>query len=350
MCASSVKLLIVLAVITTAFSGVLHSDRKLSEGLCDPSVNSYSGYYSTDDKLLDKNYFYWLFESRSNPSTDPLIIWLTGGPGCSSSIALFTENGPCTINSDGASTSSNPFSWNSNANIMYIDQPASVGYSYGVINTHNESMIADDMYNFLQHFFKKYANFRSNEFFVFGESYGGHYVPAIGNRIYSGNAAGEGLHINLKGVGMGNGHTKTSVQYQYYPTMAMNNSYGLKTVSEEVYADMLSKMPKCMDLTAACNANDTLCGEAYWYCNAALVKPFQDTGLDTHDIRKQCEGPDHCDDFSLLSSYLNLDSTRQALGVSEKVSQWEACNDNIKHLFDHDLMKDMDTVGNRIMR
>lgn len=64
-------------------------------GVCDTTVKSMSGYYSVDKDELDKNYFFWLFESRSNPSTDPLVIWLTGGPGCSSQLALLSENGPC---------------------------------------------------------------------------------------------------------------------------------------------------------------------------------------------------------------------------------------------------------------
>jgi hypothetical protein len=64
-------------------------------GVCDTTVKSMSGYFSVDNEKLDKNYFFWFFESRSQPTTDPLVIWLTGGPGCSSQLALLSENGPC---------------------------------------------------------------------------------------------------------------------------------------------------------------------------------------------------------------------------------------------------------------
>ena len=38
--------------------------------------------------------YFALAESRNDPETDPLIVWLQGGPGCSSMLAMFTENGP----------------------------------------------------------------------------------------------------------------------------------------------------------------------------------------------------------------------------------------------------------------
>ena len=79
---------------------------------------------------------------------------MTGGPGCSSGIALFHENGPCKINADHKTTEINPYGWNSNASIVFIDQPAGVGFSYGDSGDEDddEAGVAEDMYNFLHEF------------------------------------------------------------------------------------------------------------------------------------------------------------------------------------------------------
>uniref|UniRef100_A0A6B2LTZ3 Peptidase S10 serine carboxypeptidase n=1 Tax=Arcella intermedia TaxID=1963864 RepID=A0A6B2LTZ3_9EUKA len=71
--------------------------------------------------------FYWFYGSKSNNTTDPLVIWLNGGPGASSMLGCFIENGPYRINLDGKTISSNPYGWNQNANLLFIDQPVGTG-------------------------------------------------------------------------------------------------------------------------------------------------------------------------------------------------------------------------------
>jgi cathepsin A (carboxypeptidase C) len=239
-------------------------------GICDASVKQLSGYVHIDKKdKTNQNYFFWMFESRSKPSTDPFILWLTGGPGCSGQLALLVENGPCHIVKDNATGApkevNNPYSWTSNANVLWIDQPTGVGYSYGDKGDydHDEKGVRDDMYVFLIEFFAahpEYRDERSNSlsaaraqrrcscsprcryanlpFYVFGESYGGHYAPNVAYRILQGNQQKEAPAINLQGMAVGNGLTDPSIQYKYYGQMAMNNTYGIKTVSEADYAAM----------------------------------------------------------------------------------------------------------------
>ena len=110
-------------------------------------------------------------------------MWLTGGPGCSSTLALLTENGPCKVNEDGTGTIKNDFSWTESAHVLWLDQPAGVGFSYGSETDTNEQMVAEDAYYFLQAFFQTYPQYQENPLFIVGESYGGHYAPAIAHRL-----------------------------------------------------------------------------------------------------------------------------------------------------------------------
>jgi cathepsin A (carboxypeptidase C) len=317
-------------------------------GICDSSVKQISGYYGVNTQgVHDAEYFFWMFESRSQPSSDPFVIWLTGGPGCSSMLALMTENGPCTPTADGKSTENNPYSWTSNANVLWIDQPAGVGFSYGngvVDLLHNETEVAEHMYHFVQEFMVAHPEYQSNDFYVFGESYGGHYVPAISSRIFEGNQAEEGIHVNLQGLGIGNGLTDPVIQYQYYPQMAMNNTYNIKTVSEEQYQRMVDHVPSCTKLAKACQADVNMCEVADEYCNLFETTPYYSTGLNPYDIRKPCEG-DLCYDFTNVDVYLNLNSTREALHVSDKVEVWESCNTAVNAAFTSDWMRNFQTVS-----
>lgn len=95
--------------------------------------------------------FYWLFKSRGEPSTDPLVMWLTGGPGCSSGIAVFYENGPFELN-DNLTLRTNAYSWNNASNVIFLDSPIGTGFSQCSSITHldtNEDQVADNIHKFI---------------------------------------------------------------------------------------------------------------------------------------------------------------------------------------------------------
>jgi hypothetical protein len=100
-------------------------------------VRSWSGYVHLPPvgiRLYPVNTFFWFFESRKDPLHAPLVIWLNGGPGTSSTASALGENGPCIVQSDSNSTKLNPWSWNNEVNMLYIDQPNQVGFSYDTLS------------------------------------------------------------------------------------------------------------------------------------------------------------------------------------------------------------------------
>ena len=287
-------------------------------------------------------------ENDDDDDEIPFVVWLTGGPGCSSTLALLTENGPCSVNKDGKGTTVNPNSWTEAAHVLWLDQPAGVGFSYGDENDSGEAMVGEDAYYFFQAFFQSHPEYAKNPLYIIGESYAGHYVPAITHRIWEGNQSPceKCIPLNLAGLAIGNGLTAPEEQYPWYPEMVWNNSHGIKVVSESVYDAMTKAVPACTTLIHQCNAGDSTldgfaCQAAFVTCNLGLTSPYQATGLNPYDIRKKCEVPPLCYDFSHVKTWLNLESTKQALNVDESHSHsWEACNFGINSKFRTDWMKD----------
>mmetsp|Transcript_17629 Transcript_17629/g.28509 ORF Transcript_17629/g.28509 Transcript_17629/m.28509 type:complete len:600 (-) Transcript_17629:643-2442(-) len=348
-------------------AGVTHTldAAEVDGNFCDASSPlSLAGYMNVQgsqfDQNNDKNLFYWFFEKRTTsqlptdhvklqdtpatPTDTPLIIWLTGGPGCSSSLALLSENGPCSVESDGATTTLNPYSWTESANVLWLDQPADVGYSYGQGNDSNEEMISEDAYYFLQAFLKSAEGekYKDSPLYIVGESYGGHYAPAIAHRIWRGNNdLQEGLiTLNLQGLAVGNGLTDPEEQYKWYGEMAYKNSHGIEAVNEETYNEMEEAKPGCITGIQQCNSGDTFaCQSAFLHCNMALTSPYRGSGKNPYDITKDCGLNPLCYDFSHIETFMNADSTKEALHVSEHNPTWQTCNMLINMSFHVDWMK-----------
>lgn len=151
------------ATATFTSRGLLRT-KSVPAGLCGyANESSWSGYFEIDPQT-QKNYFYWGYGPREEQGAGPggrptsTILWLTGGPGCSSQFALATENGPCSMDPSGSGqTVPNPYAWNQKANVVWVDQPAGAGFSYAdeLGKAHNEEDVARDLYRFLQALWKE---------------------------------------------------------------------------------------------------------------------------------------------------------------------------------------------------
>jgi carboxypeptidase C (cathepsin A) len=301
-------------------------------------TNHDAGYITLPNKV-DDHYFYWYFESRSNPSTDPLVLWLTGGPGCSSLMAMLTENGPCHVLPD-LSTELNPYSWTSEANVVWLDEPTNVGLSYGSPEDEDsgEDNVGVNIYYFLQGFFEKHPELAGRDFFITGESYGGHYVPVAAHYIWKKNKVNVDTpkYINLKGIAIGNGITNAQIQLPHYVDM-VDNAYNVSLVNATQLADMQSAIPECEAILADCPHNQTACILGAEFCEYYLFFPLLSANRNPYDIRMPCtrmDDPTKCYDMNYVSAYLDAPNVREYLGVDSKnVGPWQECNMKVNQDF-----------------
>jgi len=176
-------------------------------GLIDElSFNQFSGYLNLPN--TKKQIHYWLVESESDPANDPLVFWTNGGPGCSGLIGFMTEQGPFRPDQDG-NLNINPWRWNKIANMVFLEQPVGVGYSYSDNKDDykiGDSQAAKDNLQTILQIIERFPQYSKSPLFITSESYGGHYMPTLADEIVSYNEQNENK-LNFKGFAVGNPYT-----------------------------------------------------------------------------------------------------------------------------------------------
>lgn len=178
----------------------------------------YSGYV---DVGKNGKTFFWFVESQTPDSaSDPVLLWTNGGPGCSGLVGFMTEQGPFRPMPDG-SLALNEYSWNTVANMVFIEQPVGVGFSVAADGEikYGDAQAAQDNYNFVVGFFEKFKMLSKNKFFISSESYGGHYMPTLASALVKGGGV-----PNFAGFMVGNPLTYMPYRdYGEYGTFAGHN-------------------------------------------------------------------------------------------------------------------------------
>ncbi|CAO1600968.1 hypothetical protein XANCAGTX0491_004638 [Xanthoria calcicola] len=150
--------------------------------------------------VADDQLFFWLFQAENHDASRNLIIWLNGGPGCSSLTGLTYENGPFQFQYRTSVPSPNPYSWTKLANVLYIDQPPGTGYSSGSEAASNNADVTKDFLHWLTAFYDRFPALDYKNTYLMGESYAGTYIPYFTKALLSNRNI---LKINLKAVVLG---------------------------------------------------------------------------------------------------------------------------------------------------
>ncbi|KAF5836700.1 Alpha/Beta hydrolase protein [Dunaliella salina] len=268
--------------------------------------------------------FYFFFEARHNPSRAPLVIWMTGGPGCSSELAILYENGPFNLDKEGV-LSESAYGWDQYHDMIFVDQPVGTGFSYSEDDrdrVYGEDGVANDMLDFVYEFLEMHDDLKDRPLFITGESYAGHYVPAVSHRIWRANKDMEGPHIHLQGLAVGNGLTDPAIQFNAYGDYAVEN----ELISYPLRAAMSFFYPLCGLATNLCQGTgwDLPCLLGLQYCMATQFQPILSVNpsINVYDITRECEGR-LCYDFSAADEFLNDPQTRKMLGVGDRL--WVSC-------------------------
>lgn len=201
-----------------------------------PSVDfqHYAGYVTVNEEN-GRALFYWFYEAMSHPDEKPLVLWLNGGPGCSSvGYGATQEIGPFLVDTKGYGVKLNNFSWNREANMLFLESPIGVGFSYSNTssdyNNLGDTFTANDAYTFLHKWFLKFPSYRTRTFYIAGESYAGRYVPELAELIVDQNDDPD-LNIKLKGILLGNPETSFTDDWRGLVDYAWSHA----VISDETY-------------------------------------------------------------------------------------------------------------------
>ncbi|KAK6917496.1 Peptidase S10, serine carboxypeptidase [Dillenia turbinata] len=254
----------------------------------------YAGYVTVNEKN-GRALFYWFYEATTNSDEKPLVLWLNGGPGCSSvGYGATQEIGPFLVNRDEHGLKNNPYSWNREANMLFLESPVGVGFSYS--NTTGDYAIlgddfaAHDAYMFLQKWFLKFPSYRNRILYIAGESYAGKYIPELAELIHHKNQD-PFLYIDLKGILLGNPETCDAEDWMGLVDYAWSHA----VVSDETH--------KIIKESCDFNSNDTWSNEDCSQAVDEILRQYSEIDIYSLYTSVCTDTSDDSDDKSTLVAF-----------------------------------------------
>jgi serine carboxypeptidase-like clade I len=332
----------------------------------------YSGFLRVES---GSNLHYWFVEAEvEDPTSVATVAWFNGGPGCSSLDGFIYEMGPFEVQKD-LTLVPREYRWNKLVNMLYIEAPVGVGFSYNDNGNYkcDDDRTANENADAVAKFYSLFPehNKPNSEFYIFGESYAGVYVPTLAESILERTFDGKWSGAALKGIAVGNGCSGTEVgicgsgpQGTYYEwSYLMQSSLVSNALKNKVNSE-------CDWAAAAVNEEGALSSKCIKLLNQAseqinnvnmygvFVDCVNDSGCESDDNYKAAvdmdgsirgkvpdrkplvvgdttlgariavHGPEACIDSKMASAYLNQESVQKAIHVdisNNGQSCWSVC-------------------------
>ncbi|XP_059448311.1 serine carboxypeptidase-like 18 [Corylus avellana] len=316
-----------------------------------------TGYVGVGE-LDDVQLFYYFVESERSPKDDPLVLWLTGGPGCSAFSGLVYEIGPLSFDYTESSRGSptfklNPYSWTKVANIIFVDAPVGTGFSYAKSwEGYNvtDTLSAAQTYEFIRKWLMAHPTFQRNPLYIAGDSYSGIVVPIIVEKISEGNEAGRKPAMNLQGYVLGDPTTvphddyNSRIPFANRKTLISDELYeSIKTNCNGEYINIDPTNTPCVkDLTTVteCIKKINVAHILEPICSLLSPRPVgskwdPSLGEDSVDLLTvpQISKP-WCRSYNYLFSYIwaNNKTVQDVLGIHEgRIKEWTRCNASLSY-------------------
>uniref|UniRef100_A0ACD6A4N3 Uncharacterized protein n=1 Tax=Avena sativa TaxID=4498 RepID=A0ACD6A4N3_AVESA len=319
-----------------------------------------TGYVDVEEET-GPELFYYFVESERSPGTDPLILWLTGGPRCSGFSGMVFEVGPLKFvlapyDGNLPQLVYNPYSWSKIASIIFLDSPVGSGFSYARDpKAYDVGEISSSLQvvTFLNKWFSDHPSYVSNPFYLGGSSHAGKVIPVIAHYISEGNEQGKQQEINLKGYIVGNPITGSDfVDFNSRVPYA----HGVGIISDQLYEVAIKNcngdyvIPTnglCDEVLNTINNLISEVNQGYILDDKCVIlapKPVSDDGvrgmfLSEEGIQLEPSPDPTINCFSycyyLSNIWANDNRTRDALRIKQgTIGEWVRCIKRFPYTFD----------------
>lgn len=304
-----------------------------------PPVKMHAGHIEISPEH-NGNLFFWHFQNKHIANRQRTVIWVNGGPGCSSEDGAMMEVGPYRVK-DASTLALNDGSWNEFANLLFVDSPVGTGFSYVDTDSFVRELdtMADQFVQFVEKFFALFPEYDRDDIYIAGESFAGQYIPYIARKILNRNKQQPSSPWSLKGLLIGNGWISPVDQYEAYLKYAMQR--GLFDKDSDTSKQLQDLQHGCSTVLTSDPGH-----VSYDVCEGVLTTMLKITSkgsqkktcFNMYDVRLRDSYPS-CGmnwppDLAAVTPYLRRPEVARALHVDKRRNTgWQECSGAVANAF-----------------